>query len=89
MVPSRVRLPSYLHCSSCSYNAGTGELPYTYQDGVLNEEAMHALLDADDALARFTADETLFGPLASDPRFARLMRDTVAQLEEAGYVSGH
>ncbi|MCS3430680.1 D-arabinitol 4-dehydrogenase [Klebsiella sp. BIGb0407] len=66
-----------------------GELPYTYQDGVLNEEAMHALLDADDALARFTSDETLFGPLASDPRFARLMRDTVAQLEEAGYVSGH
>ncbi|WP_299997240.1 D-arabinitol 4-dehydrogenase [uncultured Cedecea sp.] len=66
-----------------------GELPYTYQDGVLDEEAMHTLLAADDALARFTADETLFGPLASDPRFARLMRDTVARLEEAGYVSGH
>ena len=66
-----------------------GELPYTYQDGVLNEEAMHTLLAADDALDRFTADETLFGPLATDPRFAQLMRDTVAQLEEAGYVSGH
>ena len=66
-----------------------GELPYTYQDGVLNEDAMHTLLAADDALARFTADETLFGPLASNPDFARLMRDTVARLEEAGYVSGH
>lgn len=66
-----------------------GELPYTYQDGVLNEDAMHTLLAADDALDRFTADETLFGPLATDARFAQLMRETVAQLEEAGYVSGH
>lgn len=66
-----------------------GELPYTYQDGVLNAEALHALLSSDNALAQFSADETLFGPLATDARFAQLLRDTVARLEEAGYVSGH
>jgi len=66
-----------------------GELPYTYQDGVLDEEALHTMLGADDALAQFTADETLFGPLAGDARFVQLMRDTVIRLEEAGYVSGN
>ena len=66
-----------------------GELPYTYQDGVLDEEALHAMLGADDALTQFTSDETLFGPLAGDARFAQLMRDTVTRLEEAGYVSGN
>ena len=66
-----------------------GELPYTYQDGVLDADALHAQLASDDALAQFSADETLFGPLATDARFAQLLRDTVARLEEAGYVSGN
>lgn len=66
-----------------------GELPYDYQDGVLNADALHTLLGADDAVARFSADETLFGPLAADARFARLLRDTVARLEQAGYGSRH
>ena len=35
-----------------------------------------------DALARFAADEALFGPLAHDTAFATLLAETVATLDE-------
>lgn len=66
-----------------------GELPYSYQDGVLDADVLHALLASDDALAQFSSSEALFGPLTTSGRFARLLRDTVTRLEEAGYVSGN
>ncbi|WP_034914916.1 D-arabinitol 4-dehydrogenase [Erwinia sp. 9145] len=59
-----------------------GELPYEYQDGALDAPALHALLDRDDALERFAADETLFGPLAQRAEFAALLKETVAGLAE-------
>ncbi len=57
-----------------------GELPYDYQDGILNAAAMHRMLDDGDAAGRFAADESLFGPLATDPAFTQLLRDTITRL---------
>ncbi|WP_158781524.1 D-arabinitol 4-dehydrogenase [Pantoea sp. BAV 3049] len=58
-----------------------GELPYEYQDGALNDDALHTLLSKPDALARFAADETLFGPLAKRAEFASLLAETVSGLQ--------
>ena len=64
-----------------------GELPYAYQDGVLDETAMHTLLAADDALERFARNETLFGALANDARFGALLEQTVGDM--AAWVKTH
>lgn len=57
------------------------ELPYEYQDGVLDADALHKLLSHQDALARFAADATLFGPLAEQAEFAALLERSVASLQ--------
>lgn len=57
-----------------------GDLPYTYQDGILDANAMHARFSAADPLAEFARDEALFGPLAGKPNFEQLLRDTVQSL---------
>ncbi len=56
------------------------ELPYTYQDGILDAAEMHARFSSADPLAAFARDEALFGPLASKASFERLLRDTVQSL---------
>jgi len=58
-----------------------GELPYPYQDGALDAEALHALLSQKDALARFAANSALFGSLASSSDFAQLLHSAVASLQ--------
>lgn len=57
-----------------------GDLPYTYQDGILDEHAMHVRFNKIDPLADFARDEALFGPLASQPAFEALLRETVKKL---------
>lgn len=57
-----------------------GELPYRYEDGVLDATALHALFEKPDALALFSADAALFGPLARRAEFATLLRETVEAL---------
>lgn len=59
-----------------------GELPYAYQDGALEAESWHRLMEKPDALALFAADETLFGPLAHSADFAALLTETVSTLGE-------
>ncbi|KOC89240.1 D-arabinitol 4-dehydrogenase [Winslowiella iniecta] len=59
-----------------------GELPYRYQDGVMDEMSLHHLLAADNALAEFAADPALFGPLASHAQFAALLQQTVDRLQQ-------
>ncbi|MFS2225755.1 D-arabinitol 4-dehydrogenase [Pantoea sp. B65] len=59
-----------------------GELPYSYQDGALDEVALHRLLASDRPLAAFAADPALFGPLAEDARFAELLQSTVTTLQQ-------
>ncbi|MGE9550136.1 D-arabinitol 4-dehydrogenase [Erwinia amylovora] len=58
-----------------------GELPYNYQDGALDADALHALLGKQDALCRFAADAALFGPLAERTAFASLLAETVSALQ--------
>ncbi|MEA9391484.1 D-arabinitol 4-dehydrogenase [Acerihabitans sp. TG2] len=57
------------------------ELPYDYQDGILNETATHAMFTAADPIAVYAHDAKLFGPLASKPQFEQLLRDTIARLD--------
>jgi len=59
-----------------------GSLPYTYQDGVMQPDAVHAVFDAEDPLAVWAADEALFAELATSAEFLTLLRRTVAELEQ-------
>lgn len=54
-----------------------GNLPYTYQDGVLLADKHRTLMLSENALDLFIADETLFGDLAHSADFAKLMHQTV------------
>lgn len=57
-----------------------GDLPFTYQDGILDAAEMHKRFSAADPLAELARDEALFGPLAGKPNFEQLLRDTVQSL---------
>lgn len=57
-----------------------GELPYTYQDGILDEQAVHRMFEATDPLAQFAQDAKLFGPLAQQPAFEQLLRQSVDRI---------
>jgi D-arabinitol 4-dehydrogenase len=59
-----------------------GSLPYTYQDGVMQPEAVRAVFAAEDPLAVWAADEALFAELAKSAEFLSLLRRTVAELEQ-------
>ncbi|MCW2255153.1 D-arabinitol 4-dehydrogenase [Providencia alcalifaciens] len=59
-----------------------GKLPYEYQDGVLDATYFQALINSDNALAQFVANETLFGSLAKSPDFYALMEKTVTEVEQ-------
>nr|WP_211259087.1 D-arabinitol 4-dehydrogenase [Tatumella morbirosei] len=59
-----------------------GELPYEYQDGVMNADELHRMFDSEDPLGLFASNEALFGELAANQSgFTQLLRDTVAQLK--------
>lgn len=54
-----------------------GLLPYEYQDGILNADAIHAMFQAEDPIALFASDKALFGELAARDDFAALLREKV------------
>ncbi len=58
-----------------------GKIPYEYQDGVMNPEAARAMLAAPDPVAAYAGDASLFGRIAGQEDFTRLMRDSVARAE--------
>lgn len=58
-----------------------GELPYEYQDGVLDVEYYQKMMNSADALTQFVSSEMLFGSLAHSPEFHELMNKTVASIE--------
>jgi D-arabinitol 4-dehydrogenase len=58
-----------------------GELPYEYQDGVMDRAAAHAFFKAADPLAAFAADATLWGPLAGDARLLAALRVASAEVQ--------
>ena len=57
-----------------------GELAYTYQDGVMDAAAAHALFDAPDPLAAFCRDPLLWGPLASNEALLAAVRAADARV---------
>ena len=58
-----------------------GELAFTYQDGVMDPAAAHAMLDAEDPLAAFCAEPLLWGPLAGDARLLAALRSAAERVE--------
>ncbi|MEM6160744.1 D-arabinitol 4-dehydrogenase [Erwinia sp. P6884] len=58
-----------------------GELPYRYQDGVMQPDVLRQLFAGDDPLSAFLHDEALFGELANSREFHALVSGTVARLE--------
>lgn len=58
-----------------------GELPYEYQDGVLDVEYYQNMMNSSDALTQFVSSEMLFGSLAHSAEFHELMRKTVASIK--------
>ncbi|PSJ79928.1 D-arabinitol 4-dehydrogenase [Neisseria iguanae] len=59
-----------------------GKLPYAYQDGILDEAAVHAMFESDDPVHVFATDKALFGELAANTDFEALMREQVAKARE-------
>jgi D-arabinitol 4-dehydrogenase len=58
-----------------------GELPYTYQDGILDEAAVHAMFESADPIAVYAQDSKLFGPLAQKTEFEQLLRKTINRID--------
>ena len=56
-----------------------GKLPYTYQDGILDEAAVHAMYESADPIKVFAQDKALFGELASNADFEALLREKVTE----------
>ncbi|BBV01914.1 D-arabinitol 4-dehydrogenase [Providencia hangzhouensis] len=58
-----------------------GELPYEYQDGVLDVALYQEMMNSSDALSQFVSSEMLFGSLAHSTEFHELMSNTVEKVE--------
>jgi D-arabinitol 4-dehydrogenase len=62
-----------------------GELPYVYQDGVMDAVAVHAMFAAPDPLDAFCADRLLWGVLTGNAALAAAIRAGVARVR--GWLS--
>jgi D-arabinitol 4-dehydrogenase len=63
-----------------------GELPYQYQDGVMEPAAAHAICAAADPVAAFLRDPVLWGPLAGDPRLSAAVGEAFGAVQ--AFVAG-
>ncbi|TKI06131.1 D-arabinitol 4-dehydrogenase [Martelella alba] len=59
-----------------------GTLPYAYQDGILDAAAAHAMFNAADPVGVYARDSKMFGPLAADRDFEKLLRETIARIDQ-------
>ncbi len=59
-----------------------GKLPFAYQDGILDEAAVHAMYESADPVKTFAADRALFGELAGKPEFEALLREQVEEVRK-------
>jgi D-arabinitol 4-dehydrogenase len=62
-----------------------GQLPYAYQDGVMDAAAAHAICAAADPLVAFARDPVLWGPLAGDATLTAALQ--AADREVQAFVS--
>lgn len=53
------------------------QLPYEYQDGILNADAVHAMFKAADPVEVYASDRALFGELAGREAFSALLREKI------------
>ncbi|WP_337048988.1 D-arabinitol 4-dehydrogenase [Serratia fonticola] len=53
------------------------QLPYEYQDGILDAAAVHQMFEAADPVAVFASDEKLFSTLAHSSAFSQLLRQSI------------
>ena len=60
----------------------SNQLPYAYQDGVLNADALRQQLSGENALQRFLSDRALFAELADDRAFHALVTRSVDAIEQ-------
>ena len=59
-----------------------GKLPFTYQDGILDEAAVRSMYESADPIHVFATDKALFGELAAKPEFEALLREQVAEVRK-------
>ncbi len=59
-----------------------GELPYTYQDGVMDSGTAHAMLAGSDPLVAFCSDRQLWGDLAGRPELTEAVRRATQRAQE-------
>jgi len=57
-----------------------GELPWVYQDHVMDPAITHAIFDSADPLAAFSRDPILWGPLANDARLVAALKSAHAEV---------
>ncbi|MFM0059540.1 mannitol dehydrogenase family protein [Paraburkholderia phytofirmans] len=58
-----------------------GKLPYTYQDGVMDERAARAFFEAPDPLKAFAADRLLWGSMAQTPELESALEGALARVD--------
>ena len=59
-----------------------GKLPFTYQDGILDEATVRTMYESADPIHVFATDKALFGELAAKPEFEALLREQVAEVRK-------
>jgi D-arabinitol 4-dehydrogenase len=64
-----------------------GRIPYEYQDQAMSPSVAHAMCAATDPVAAFAADVSLWGDLASDPRWVEALRDATQRV--TAFVATH
>ncbi|KPC53372.1 D-arabinitol 4-dehydrogenase [Amantichitinum ursilacus] len=58
-----------------------GQLPYQYQDGILDEAATRAMLADADPVKRFAADPMLWGKGAGTPELENVLREALGKVD--------
>ncbi|MFM0394392.1 D-arabinitol 4-dehydrogenase [Paraburkholderia phytofirmans] len=58
-----------------------GKLPYTYQDGVMDERVARAFFEAPDPLKAFAADRLLWGSMAQTPELESALEGALARVD--------
>ncbi|WP_230880436.1 D-arabinitol 4-dehydrogenase [Commensalibacter melissae] len=57
-------------------------IPYQYQDGIMNQQAVHEMFKAGDPVAEYAGDKMLFGKLAGKPEFVKLLHNKINYLRD-------
>ncbi len=58
-----------------------GDLPYTYQDGVMDERVARGFFATPDPLHAFCADRLLWGSMAQTPALENTVRGALARVD--------